>query len=193
MRWPGWLPAPIDSGKLGWATGEIGLASYAAISSIYLLFYATNVLRIPRLWSILGDPFVGFLSDRTQTRFGRRRPYLIGGALVWGIAFVALFNLPVLSDHLAQALLFGALFLLNNTGLTLYQVPYSAMLAEMTADHAERTRLVAYKEIAARGAILLTLLCAPLRSSAPRPRHHACLGLFRMLGSRSALSSPPAG
>jgi glycoside/pentoside/hexuronide:cation symporter, GPH family len=173
MRWPGWLPAPIDSGKLGWATGEIGLASYAAISSIYLLFYATNVLRIPptgvgfallvpRLWNILGDPFVGFLSDRTQTRFGRRRPYLIGGALVWGIAFVALFNLPVLSDPLAQALLFGTLFLLNNTGLTLYQVPYSAMLAEMTADHAERTRLVAYKEIAARGAILLTLLCAPL-------------------------------
>lgn len=172
MKRSGWMP-PIDPGKLGWATGEIGLASYTGISSIYLLFYATNVLRIPpgwagfallipRLWNLLGDPLVGYLSDRTETRFGRRRPYLLGGALVWGIAFVALFNLPRLTDPLAQAVLFGTLFLINNTGLTLYQVPYSAMLAEMTADHAERTRLVAYKEIAARGAILLTLLCAPL-------------------------------
>lgn len=154
-----WWPAGarIDLGKLGWATGEIGLASYAGVSSIYLLFYATQVLRIPptaaglallipRIWNIVGDPIVGFLSDRTQTRFGRRRPYLLGGALVWGAAFCLLFNLPRLSDPLLEAVLFGAVFLLNNTGLTLYQVPYSAMLAELTRDYAERTRLVAYKE-----------------------------------------------
>ena len=47
-------------------------------------------------------------------------------------------------------MLFGSVFLLNNTGLTLYQVPYAAMLAELTRDYAERTKLVAYKEIAAR-------------------------------------------
>jgi GPH family glycoside/pentoside/hexuronide:cation symporter len=61
-----------------------------------------------------------------------------------------------------EAVLFGFVFLLNNTGLTLYQVPYSAMLAELTSDSGERTTLVAYKEIAARTAILMTLLCAPL-------------------------------
>jgi len=174
MTWRLWPDgARIDAGKLGWATGELGLASYAAISSIYLLFYATEVLRIPpawaglallipRIWNIVGDPIVGFLSDRTQTRFGRRRPYLLGGALAWGAAFCLLFNLPQLSDPLLQAVLFGSVFLLNNTGLTLYQVPYSAMLAEITADYAERTKLVAYKEVAARVAILLTLSCAPL-------------------------------
>lgn len=188
-RWPAvrrlrlWWPAGarIDAGQLGWATGEIGLASYAGVSSIYLLFYATQVLRIPptaaglallipRIWNIVGDPIVGFLSDRTQTRFGRRRPYLLAGALVWGAAFCLLFNLPRLSNPLLEAVLFGAVFLLNNTGLTLYQVPYSAMLAELTRDYAERTRLVAYKEIAARAAILITLLCAPLllaRAAAP--------------------------
>lgn len=161
-----------SSASLGWATGEIGLASFTGISSIYLLFYATEVLRIPaalagvalllpRIWSIVSDPIVGFLSDRTRTRFGRRRPYLLGGALLWGAAFVLLFNLPLWRDPLWQAVLFGSVFLVNNTGLTLYQVPYSAMLAEMTRDPAARTRLVAYKEIAARAAILLTLLCAP--------------------------------
>jgi Na+/melibiose symporter-like transporter len=168
--WPS--SARIDSAQLGWATGELGLASYAGVSSIYLLFYATETLRIPpawaglallipRLWNLVGDPIVGFVSDRTRTRFGRRRPYLLGGALVWGAAFFLLFNLPLQSDPLLQALLFGGVFLLNNTGLTIYQVPYSAMLAELTRDYRERTRLVAYKEVAARGAILLTLLCAP--------------------------------
>jgi glycoside/pentoside/hexuronide:cation symporter, GPH family len=183
MTWLRLVPAGarIDPDKLGWATGELGLAAYAGVSSIYLLFYATEVLHIPpawaglallipRIWNIVGDPIVGFLSDRTQTRFGRRRPYLLGGALAWGGAFCLLFNLPLLSDPLRQALLFGVVFLLNNTGLTLYQVPYSAMLAELTRDYAERTRLVAYKEIAARAAILLTLSCAPAllaRASTP--------------------------
>jgi glycoside/pentoside/hexuronide:cation symporter, GPH family len=183
MKWQQLWPAGarIDAGKLGWVTGEIGLASYAGVSSIYLLFYATEVLRIPptwaglallipRIWNIIGDPIVGFLSDRTHTRFGRRRPYLLGGALAWGAAFCLLFNLPHLSDPLLGTVLFGGVFLLNNTGLALYQVPYSAMLAELTRDYAERTKLVAYKEVAARAAILFTLLCAPLllaRAAAP--------------------------
>ncbi|MEA3181073.1 MAG: glycoside/pentoside/hexuronide:cation symporter, family [Gammaproteobacteria bacterium] len=175
MNWRQVWPqgARIDAGKLGWATGELGLASYTAVSSIYLLFYATDVLRIPptwaglallipRIWNIVGDPIVGFVSDRTHTRFGRRRPYLLGGALVWGAAFFLLFNLPVVNDSFLQTMLFGSVFLLNNTGLTLYQVPYSAMLAELTSDSAERTKLVAYKEVAARAAVLLTLLGAPL-------------------------------
>ena len=192
MKWAQWLPAGarIDSGKLGWSIGELGLASYAAVSTIYLLFYATDVLRIPpvwaglallvpRIWNIVGDPIVGFLSDRTKTRFGRRRPYLLGGALAWGAAFCLLFNLPKLGDPLLEAVLFGCIFLLNNTGLTLYQVPYSAMLAELTSDPAERTTLVAYKEIASRAAVLLTLACAPalLKQASSPTAGFATIGL----------------
>ena len=81
-----WIPAGarIDSGKLGWATGELGLASYAAVSSIYLLFYATEVLHIPpawaglallipRLWNLVGDPIVGYLSDQIGRASCRER------------------------------------------------------------------------------------------------------------------------
>jgi GPH family glycoside/pentoside/hexuronide:cation symporter len=164
--------ARIDTAKLGWVTGELALASYAGVAILYLLYYATEVLHlpaawagiamfVPRLWNILGDPIVGVLSDRTHSRFGRRRPYLFAGALIWGAAFWLLFNLPPVKDPFARACLFSFVFLLNNTGLTLFQVPYAAMLAEFSPDSAVRTRLAAYREVAARVAILLTLACAP--------------------------------
>jgi len=169
--WPHW--ARLDAGKFGWTIGELALASYAGVSTVYLLFYATEVLHIPpawaglallipRIWNILGDPIVGFLSDRTRSRFGRRRPFLLFGAVVWSISFCLLFNQPSVPTPLGTTLLFALFFLLNNTGLTLFQVPYSAMLAEFTPDPRERTRLVAYREVAARVAILLTLSGAPL-------------------------------
>ena len=162
LDWPGF----------GWAGGEVGLACYAAISTIYLLFFAINVLGfppvwaglallVPRVWNVVADPIAGIVSDRTRTRFGRRRPYLLGGALFWGICFAVLFNLPRGHASALDILWFGAVFLLNNTGLSLYQVPYSTMLAEISRDQEVRTRLAGYREIVARGAVLLTLSFGP--------------------------------
>ncbi|MGH8320060.1 MAG: MFS transporter [Steroidobacteraceae bacterium] len=161
-----------DGAGFGWASGEVGLACYAGISTIYLLFYATEVLRfppawaglallIPRVWNVVADPMVGILSDRTRTRFGRRRPYLLGGAIFWGVCFAVLFNLRRAQPSVLDILWFGAVFLLNNTGLSLYQVPYATMLAEISRDQHVRTRLAGYREIVARGAILLTLASGP--------------------------------
>ncbi|MBW4050080.1 MAG: MFS transporter [Proteobacteria bacterium] len=161
-----------DWAGLGWAAGEMGLACYAGISTIYLLFYATQVLHIPpvlaglallvpRVWNVAADPIVGILSDKTRTRFGRRRPYLLGGAILWGVCFALLFNLSPLRSPLLAAVWFGLVFLLNNTGLSLYQVPYATMLAEISRDQRVRTRLAGYREIVARAAILLTLAASP--------------------------------
>ncbi len=161
-----------DWAGLGWATGETGLACYVGVSTIYLLFYATQVLHIPpvlaglallvpRVWNVAADPLVGILSDKTRTRFGRRRPYLLGGAILWGACFALLFNLSPLHRPLLAAVWFGLVFLLNNTGLSLYQVPYATMLAEISRDPQVRTRLAGYREIVARAAILLTLAGGP--------------------------------
>jgi glycoside/pentoside/hexuronide:cation symporter, GPH family len=162
----------LDWSGFGWAAGEVGLACYAALSTIYLLYFATHVLRfppvwaglallVPRVWNVVADPIVGILSDRTRTRFGRRRPYLLGGAIFWGVCFAALFNLPRGQASTLDILWFGTVFLLNNTGLSLYQVPYSTMLAEISRDQHVRTRLAGYREIVARAAVLLTLFCGP--------------------------------
>lgn len=165
-------PRRLDTQGIGWATGELGLACYAGISTIYLLFYATQVLHIPpvlaglallvpRVWNVTSDPIVGILSDKTRTRFGRRRPYLLGGAIFWGAFFALLFNLTPSRSPLLGAAWFGLVFLFNNTGLSLYQVPYATMLAEISRDERVRTRLAGYREIVSRAAILLTLAGGP--------------------------------
>jgi GPH family glycoside/pentoside/hexuronide:cation symporter len=184
------LERRLDAGGIGWATGEVGLACYAALSSIYLLFYATQVLHIPpvlaglallvpRVWNVASDPLVGILSDKTRTRFGRRRPYLLGGALLWGVCFAAMFDLPRLAHPALGAVWFGLVFLLNNTGLSLYQVPYATMLAEISRDERVRTRLAGYREIVARAAILLTLAGGPwlLAHASSEARGYRTLGI----------------
>lgn len=161
-----------DVRGIGWATGELGIACYIGISATYLLFYATKVLGInpawaglalliPRMWNVVLDPIVGWLSDRTRTRFGRRRPYFLGGAILWAGCYALLFNLPLSGSGLMVVLLFGCVFLANNTGLSLYHVPYTAMLAEISQDESVRTKLAAYREMVARVGILAALAGGP--------------------------------
>ncbi|WP_082672655.1 MFS transporter [Luteimonas abyssi] len=159
--------------KFGWSFGQFALASHMAIISIYLMYYLTEghgvsaglaglVLLLPRIWNVITDPLMGAISDRTRSRWGRRRPYLLIGALVWGAAFAAMFALPVNADPTVTAMWFVAIYLVVNTGVTLYHVPYSAMAPEMTRDYDERLKLIGYKEMAARIAVLLAIAGAPL-------------------------------
>lgn len=159
--------------KFGWAFGQFAIASHMAIISIYLLFFLTEVHHIPaavaglvvllpRIWNVVTDPVMGAVSDRTRSRWGRRRPYLLLGAMVWGLAFAAMFALPPFAEPRTAAIVFCLAFLLVNTGVSLYHVPYSAMAPEMTADYRERLALVGYKEIAARLAVLLAIAVSPV-------------------------------
>jgi sugar (glycoside-pentoside-hexuronide) transporter len=159
--------------RLGWAVGEFAIASHMAILSIYLLYYLTDVQKvpsalagtlilIPRLWNVVSDPLMGGVSDRFRSRWGRRRPFLLAGALVWGIAYAAMFAIPTDWTLTAKAAWFLAACFAVNTGLSLYHVPYSAMLPEMTDDVSDRLALTGYKEIAARFAVLITVMASPL-------------------------------
>ncbi|HWU12950.1 MAG TPA: glycoside-pentoside-hexuronide (GPH):cation symporter [Caulobacter sp.] len=159
--------------KIGWALGQLPIASHIGVASFYLLYFLTDVhhippawagvaLLLPRLFNMFFDPVMGSLSDRTRTRFGRRRPYLLGGSLVWGLAFTLLFGLPVLGDpRTGIVLLFGA-FMLVTIGQTLYHVPYSAMLAEMTRNSRDRISLASWKESVSRIGILIAATTTPI-------------------------------
>lgn len=158
---------------IGWALGQLPIAAHVGIVSFYLLYFLTDVhhvppawagiaLLIPRLFNIVFDPVMGSLSDRTESRFGRRRPYLLGGAVLWGIAIMVLFGLPVSADPLRGAVALLAAFMVVSIGQTLYHVPYSAMMPEMTRVSAERISLASWKESVSRVGVLIAASTTPL-------------------------------
>lgn len=141
--------------RLSYAAGSLGAGVFSTIPGLLLLFYLTDTLAvpaglaglailIPKLWDIATDPVVGAWSDRTRGRWGRRRPFLLAGALTLPPCFVALFSAPVGDPTLAFVWVLVAFCLAAGT-FTLFQVPYASMPAEMTADYHERTSLVAYR------------------------------------------------
>ena len=159
--------------KIGWGIGELAIAFYVGVTMAFFLFYLTEALQIspvwagtalliPRLWDAITDPFMGALSDRTRSRMGRRRPYLLVGAFVFGLTFWLVLSPPPFESELGKAVYFTAMYLLVSTGYTIYDVPYSSMAAEMTGSFRERTNLTGYKMMAARLGIILAAIVSPL-------------------------------
>jgi Na+/melibiose symporter-like transporter len=159
--------------KTGWAIGELAIAVYVGLNMAFMLYYCTDALKIPpaiagvallvpRMLDAFSDPIMGVISDRTVSRFGRRRFYLAIGAPFLGLTFAMVFFVPVDVALQPKVLLLMTAFLLSNAAITVYGVPYSAMAAEMTADYAERTTLTGYKMMAARTGIILSGFVGPL-------------------------------
>ncbi len=102
------------------------------------------ILFFTRIWDVVTDPVIGALSDRTRSRFGRRRPWLAVGAPILVIGAWALFRPP---------LEVGWLYLLAATlvlylGGTMIMLPYTAWAAELSSHHHERSRIAAAREVA---------------------------------------------
>ena len=122
--------------------------------SIYMLAYATEKLGVApavmgfifllsRLWDAVSDPVAGYMSDRTKTRIGRRRPWLIAGALPVGVVFYLMWNPPVslAGGSLGLSLWMGATIILFYTGMTVFSMPHDALAAELSTRYEERNRI----------------------------------------------------
>ncbi len=151
---------PVTRGAAaGYASGDLGISiAYFAVG-FFFLFYLTDlvglspavagtVVLIGKLWDGVNDPLIGVLVDRTRSRHGRKRAYLLYGAVPFALSFIALWWLPAGSASTATAVVATVLSLVFATTYSLVGVPYQALVPVMTADYDERTRLVAYKAIA---------------------------------------------
>lgn len=137
--------------KLAYGAGDLGAAIATAINGFFLLNFLINIagLRpgtagtiflIAKLWDAVNDPIIGWLTDHTVSRFGRRRPWLLFAAIPFGLAFFLQWIVPPLSEAgLFWYYLIVAILL--DTAFTAVNVPYAAMTAELTQDYDERTRL----------------------------------------------------
>ena len=141
--------------KVGYGLGDFGTNIALNATTLYLLYYYTDVFGISpafagavflvaKLWNAVIDPFIGQLVDRTRSGRGQKRPYLLFGALPFGLAFFAVFAGPQFGP--AGRSVYGmASFLLFCTALAFVNIPYSALTVSMTPDAHERTSLSGYR------------------------------------------------
>lgn len=120
-----------------------------------------TALAVPRLYDAVTDPVMGNISDRFRSRFGRRRPFILGGAIASGLCFFLLWQIP--RSWAGSSLYFWAfivLSLLYYTSVTVFTVPFLALGYELTENVKERTRVMAAFQIAASfsGVALIWLL-----------------------------------
>jgi GPH family glycoside/pentoside/hexuronide:cation symporter len=108
--------------------------------------YLAIAIAVARAIDALSDPFIGWLSDRTHSRWGRRRPYIAVGAPLCALAFVALFTPPAVLSQPQAALWFGVSFILFSIFHTLYALPHYALGPELTFDYHERSQLFGVRE-----------------------------------------------
>jgi len=147
------IPKPI---KLAWGSGALGVAILMNVVAGFALFYMVNVLKIhpalagilvslTKIFDVFSDPIVGSWSDRLKSKRGRRRPFLIYGAFLSTVSFIAIFTTPIFDDpNISAAYIFVAM-LAYTMGYTLFNVPYLSMPAEMTDDYHERTSIHGYR------------------------------------------------
>lgn len=142
--------------KLIYGLGDWGAAAATTARNVFWFFFITSVVGldagpagfiflIGRIWDGINDPLVGSLSDRLRTRWGRRRPLLLFGAVPFGLTFALLFSVPPLDTELGKVIYYTFVFLLFDTLFTVINVPYSALAPELTADFDERSNLAGWR------------------------------------------------
>ncbi len=181
---------------IGYALGDTASNFFFKTFSIFLTYYYVDVWGIPNdalLWmmplvSLIGaftDPIMGLVADRTQSRWGKFRPYLLWGAIPYGICGLLMFAGPAFSTHgkIIYALVTYTLML---TSYSVINVPYSSLLGVVSSS--SRTRAVAssFRFVGAfTGALLISLSVRPLvkflGGGSETHGFHWTMGIFALL------------
>lgn len=141
--------------KLAYGVGDVGPALVATISGFFLNVFlldaaglepylAAMIFLIVKVWDSLNDPIIGTLTDRTNTRWGRRRPWLLFGAVPFGLAWFLQWQVPALGTA-GLFLYYLVVALLLDTSLTCVNVPYTALTPEIAPEYNERTSLNTFR------------------------------------------------
>lgn len=144
--------------KIGYSLGDTASHFVWDMVGFWLLFFYTDVygisaaaagtiMLVARFWDMAIDPVIGVVSDRTNTRWGKFRPYILFGAIPYAILAILTFTTPNLGE-VGKIVYAGATYVLLMTAYAAINLPYSALGAVMTDDTYERAGLNTYRFIA---------------------------------------------
>jgi len=153
--------------KIGYGFGDMSSSMFWKIFSYYLPFFYSNIfglslidagvlVLVTRIWDAVSDPMMGIIADRTNTRWGKYRPYLLWVAPLFSIAGILLFTTPDL-NYGGKLIWAYVTYILMMTVYTAINVPYGAMLGVMTSDSNEKTVFSSFRMFFAYGGSFISL------------------------------------
>ncbi len=177
--------------KLGFGIFDLGGNMFFTLMGFWTLNFLTDTVGLAaalagtavmmgKAWDAVTDPVMGFISDRTLSRWGRRRPYLLFGAIPMLLAMWFFFTKPGFSGSLALTIWATLALMLLNTAATVINIPYSSLTPELSDDYHERTSLNGYRfGCAIFGTILGAAAVQPLVDIFPtKARGFSMMGLI---------------
>ena len=138
--------------KWSYGVGDLGFSLTFTIIAAYFAIFLTDVVGlspaiaaaaifIGRTTDYINDPIIGYISDRTRSRWGRRRPFLLFGAIPFALVYILLWWIPPFENPFALAAYYALAYILFDIAATFVYMPYFALTPELTTDYDERTSL----------------------------------------------------
>jgi glycoside/pentoside/hexuronide:cation symporter, GPH family len=143
--------------KFGYGAGEFSSSIFFTVTSFWLMNFLTDevalsaalagtALLVGKIWDAVIDPFIGYFSDHTRSRWGRRRPYILFFMIPFGIAFVLMFRNPGIASQTGKFWWALLTYIFFCTVYSLTNIPYNALLPEISRDYNERTTIAGFKQ-----------------------------------------------
>lgn len=144
--------------KILYGAGDLGFSMNNTIMGVLFNIFLLDIVGlrpglaavavlVGRIWDFVNDPLIGHLSDRTRTRWGRRRPFLLFGFAPFALAFAALWWKPPIDSELGLTAYYALAYLVYEALATFVYMPYYALTPELTLDYDERTALTSYRMV----------------------------------------------
>ncbi len=144
------------SRKWGYVSGDLGVSISFFVVGFFFMYYLTDLigldarlagiaLGIGMFWDAITDPLMGYISDRTNSKKGRKRIYILFGAVPLGLSFFLLWTVPSAGSDMMKFLLAVMVLLFFKTAYTVVAVPYMSLLPVISSDYDERTQISGMK------------------------------------------------